>query len=254
MAASIGAILAEPRSAAQNSVLAGWTLYYNHGFYIGLYIDSSGTWRYFSDNSPVTYFNWSPGQPVGPSGVMEVEPHGGGGGWNDLAPGNATFGAYQWEPSSYYSNFDEYFQDYHSTWTSIPTDVYDQRITLQYQWVSNAHDIYGKRERFETVPVDVTVVGEKTVTQWGTEAISEAQTTLVTARIPDTTLVQAGTFQAARHAVSRSHGAARWRTCDSARSLHIEQWQRSSGLRRKHAHRRTSAGWHPAQQHRRCHR
>jgi hypothetical protein len=105
-------------------------------------------------------------------------------------------GTYQWEPSSYYSNFDEYFQDYHSTWTSIPTDVYDQRITLQYQWVSNAHDIYGKRERFETVPVDVTVVGEKTVTQWGTEAISEAQTTLVTARIPDTTLVQAGTFQA----------------------------------------------------------
>ena len=62
--------------------------------------------------------------------------------------------------------------------------------------MSNAHDIFGKRERFETVPVDATVVGEKTVTKWGTVAISEAQTTLVTARIPDTTLVQAGTFEA----------------------------------------------------------
>ncbi|MEI7702808.1 MAG: hypothetical protein WCK86_23630, partial [Planctomycetia bacterium] len=190
-ARSMGAKLAEPRTVAQFSA-AGNIAY--PGARVGI-MHSAGTWRYLSDGQPA-FVIFGPRQPDG-NGPSVWFWAGAAGSYDDVEAGAGLPGVYEFAPSGYRANVNEWFNDYESQWTSITTDVYDQRLTLTYQWVSNAHDIYGKRERFETVPVDVTVVGEKTVTQWGAAPISEPQTRLVSARSADPKLVQSSEFGAA---------------------------------------------------------
>ncbi|MFM7055829.1 MAG: hypothetical protein ACKO2P_02790, partial [Planctomycetota bacterium] len=189
VAASYGARLAEPRTPQQNSTVSAHAV---HETSFGIY-RSGSTWRFASNNEAVTWFKFSGGQPDGSGNVLQMWY---GDLWDDIPDTLGRPSVWQWEPSSYYVNVNETFRDYRSLWTSIPTDVFDQRLTLSYQWVSNSHDIYGKRERYETVPVDVTVVGEKTVTKWGAQPIVEPQTTLVSTRIPDSAPVFAGVFGA----------------------------------------------------------
>ena len=159
-ARSMGGKLAEPRTMAQ--FYAAQAVGRNSRVGIMAY---NGAWRYISDGQ-VAMTIFGPGQPDGNGPTLWIW-DGAAGLYDDVESGFGVAGLYEFSPSGYRANVNETFRDYESVWTSIGTDVYDQRITLQYQWVSNAHDIYGKRERFETVPVDVTVVGEKTVTQWG---------------------------------------------------------------------------------------
>ncbi|MFO0062985.1 MAG: hypothetical protein ACK57O_19100, partial [Planctomyces sp.] len=184
-AQSMGGKVAEPRTMAQFFGAAAMGSFSR----VGIMNFGSG-WVYFTTREPVSLLPWGGGQPDGSGNTLWFYPVA----YDDIPEGWGVAGTYQFEPSSYNADVNENFQDYYSTWTSIPTDVYDQRLTLTYQWVSNAHDIYGKRERFETVPVDVTVVGEKTVSQWGAAPISTPQTRLVSARSADPTLVESSEF------------------------------------------------------------
>ncbi|MFN5898358.1 MAG: hypothetical protein ACK48Y_12585, partial [Planctomyces sp.] len=189
-AAAVGAILAEPRTAAQNSAIAGTVTVY--GGYVGMYFNG-GSWLYLSNNAPVRWLNFGTGQPSGDSEVVELGPSGY---WNDLATSHSRDAVRQFEPKSVYQAVNETFRDYRSVWTSISTDVFDQRLTLQYQWTSNSHDLYGKRDRYETVPVNVTVASERSVTRWGTQPIREAQTSLVASRSSDSTPVASSEYAA----------------------------------------------------------
>ncbi|MFN9827185.1 MAG: hypothetical protein ACK58J_23805, partial [Planctomyces sp.] len=189
-AAAVGAILAEPRTTAQNSAIAGTVTVY--GGYVGMYFNG-GSWLYLSNNAPVRWLNFGTGQPSGDSEVVELGPSGY---WNDLATSHSRDAVRQFEPQSVYQAVNETFRDYRSVWTSISTDVFDQRLTLQYQWTSNSHDLYGKRDRYETVPVNVTVASERSVTRWGTQPIREAQTSLVASRSSDSTPVASSEYAA----------------------------------------------------------
>ena len=46
-------------------------------------------------------------------------------------------------------------QDYSKEWTSQWHEIYDTRLKLEYQWVSQEVDIYGKRPKYETYTTEV---------------------------------------------------------------------------------------------------
>ena len=98
--------------------------------------------------------------------------------------------------NSYWTGADvwENQYDYNYDWTSVWTNINDTRQTLHYQWVSNDHDIYGKRPRYETYDTSTKVVQEKTITLWEAEPIVEPQTTLVASRMPSSEQVRFGEF------------------------------------------------------------
>ena len=73
--------------------------------------------------------------------------------------------------------------DYLNDWTSKWHDVKDDRLTLQFQYVSTAEDVLGNRPRFETFDTQVKVVKEEVVTQWKTELITQDDVIFVTTRI-----------------------------------------------------------------------
>ncbi|MGD8418835.1 MAG: hypothetical protein PVJ78_00250, partial [Gammaproteobacteria bacterium] len=96
-----------------------------------------------------------------------------------------------------YADTYENFYDYLNDWTSTPTTLQDNRLTLNYQWVSDAEDVTGLRPRYETYETEVPVVTERQVTKWRTELIYEDQTVFTTERVfEDPTESAAGVFTA----------------------------------------------------------
>ena len=51
------------------------------------------------------------------------------------------------------------FRDYRTNWTSSPTTIQDNRLTLNYQWVSEAEDITGLRPKFDTYETEAVTGG-----------------------------------------------------------------------------------------------
>lgn len=72
----------------------------------------------------------------------------------------------------------DFLMRYNTHWEAI----YDTRLQLSYQMVTNPTDVFDLRPKFETGESTVKVVNEKSVTQWQTENIVESQTFLTTSR------------------------------------------------------------------------
>ncbi|MHC4089841.1 MAG: beta strand repeat-containing protein, partial [Planctomycetota bacterium] len=110
----------------------------------------------------------------------------------------AARGRYKIPESHWVGDYvDEIFHDYRYDWASGPEDIEDPRLTLNYMWVGNKHEIYGNRPKFETYETEVPVVTERQVTKWRTELIYEDQTVFTTERVfGDPIEFQAGVFDA----------------------------------------------------------
>ncbi|MEY4188611.1 MAG: hypothetical protein RIT02_3645, partial [Planctomycetota bacterium] len=190
-ARAVGGFLAEPRTEQQLSA-AAFAIPSGNGGYIGLYVRNGGI-AGLTNGEPVNLWKFAPGQPSGDGVYIEM---GTAGSWNDLSDEHVRFAVRQFDPKSVYTQRYETFRDYNATWTSISTDITDTRLTLDYAWTTNTHELYGKRDRFETVPVNVTVAGERSVTRWGAQPIREARTSLVASRTSDTQPVASSAFAA----------------------------------------------------------
>ncbi|MCY2990309.1 MAG: hypothetical protein NTY19_20895, partial [Planctomycetota bacterium] len=79
----------------------------------------------------------------------------------------------------------EEFQDYSYMWYSKTHDISDKRLTLNYQWVSNASDIWGKVPRYETYDTQVKVPQNKNITLWDAVPVVENQSLLTGERATD---------------------------------------------------------------------
>jgi len=101
---------------------------------------------------------------------------------------------YQWQSwnTPIYETDNNYLENWTSTWNTI----YDKRLTLNYQWVSNVHDIYGARPRYETYDTSTKVVKDETLTLWQAQPIVEPQTTWVTGRMSSGEQLPFGAFAA----------------------------------------------------------
>lgn len=187
VATGAGGKLPEIRTQAQNSAAAA--AIGGEGAWIGLY-KQNGNFVYYLSLAPLSFSSWQSGEPNGQSRVF-MKPNGTW--WDD---NNDWSTLIEYSPKAAYIPRLETYRNYNATWSSISTDVFDQRLTLDYFWTTNTQDVFGKRERYETVPTDVTVVSESTVTRWGAQPIREAQTTLVAGRINDPQLIAASQFAA----------------------------------------------------------
>jgi hypothetical protein len=187
VAANSGGKLPEIRTQAQNSAAAATIA--GEGAWIGLY-KQNGNFVYYLTLAPLSFSSWQSGEPNGQDRVF-MKPNGTW--WDD---NNDWSTLIEYSPKETYVPRTETFRNYNTTWNSISTDVFDQRLTLDYSWTTNSQDVFGKRERYETVPSDITVVSEATVTRWGAQPIREAQTTLVAGRINDPQLVTPSKFAA----------------------------------------------------------
>ncbi|MCX7423805.1 MAG: hypothetical protein NT013_30295 [Planctomycetia bacterium] len=76
----------------------------------------------------------------------------------------------------------ETYHDYLYNWESRLLDLSETRQQLSYQLVTSPTDVYDLRPKFETGESTVKVVAQKSVTQWQTQNITEAQTVLTTQR------------------------------------------------------------------------
>ncbi len=108
-----------------------------------------------------------------------------GGKWNDKARTDTYCHIIQYEPvKEWVIPIPETQTDYRYEWISIPHTVSDKRLTVQFQWTSNTHDVYDRRERFETGPVDRQEIRTRTITKWQSQPLLEPQTELVSTRLP----------------------------------------------------------------------
>lgn len=80
-------------------------------------------------------------------------------------------------------NITETFRDYRYNWESKYNNIEDKRLTLNYQWVSNAHDIFDNRPRYETYDTLVKNVATDIQTRYRTEQIYGSQVIWTTERL-----------------------------------------------------------------------
>ncbi len=207
-----GSFLAEPLTAQQNTSIwykipDGWSAWIGgvrdgNGTYYWLRNWSGGTfddtyhgvsfndYNYMSSLS--SYRNWAGGEPnnygghevsVMMFGDYRKGSNGNYGAWNDIRYYNQFAYVVQYEPYQTGANAYETEYDYNKYWTSNWTQVTDQRLTSNYQWVGQSQDIIGQRPHFETVHVQVPVVTNQTVTVWKTQPVTENRVVYTTERV-----------------------------------------------------------------------
>ena len=172
------------------------------GAWIGGYraVNDKNTWAWVNGSS-FTYSSWHSGQPDNydkKEDYIQIN-WSGLGKWNDWVSGGSLGYVVEFDP--WWERDDELYEnqhDYYYQWDSTWTDVTDKRLTLNYQWVSQADPIWDQRPKFETYETQLKVVEEKKLTQWRTDLVYGEQTVFTTERVyeENPVLFGYGEFQA----------------------------------------------------------
>jgi hypothetical protein len=102
------------------------------------------------------------------------------GGWNDKI---SSIKVYQWQGTWHGAGLSETQYDYLFNWKSLNNRINDNRLTLSYQWVSNAQDIYDNRPRYETKDILLKHVATSIQTNYETRDIVQNQVIWTTDRL-----------------------------------------------------------------------
>ncbi|MBV5330735.1 MAG: LEPR-XLL domain-containing protein, partial [Chlorobium sp.] len=167
---------------------------------------TADTWYWLGDGgtaSGKTYFSksdsmWNTNEPSGDGGEGTVLVGGTGDKQlNDLnGATNTSWGIIESEPvisggSTQNDTYSSYNYDWASTWTT----VYDSRKTLQYQFTTNATDVFETRPVYNTYDVQSKVVTNQQYTVWRNEPITADQNVTRTIRGFDASNVGYGAFE-----------------------------------------------------------
>ena len=151
------------------------------------------------DIRPVTYFDWNSGEPNNAGGNQFYTQFYGDGrdAWDDTSVYTNQGFVAQYEPYFDSAPITETQTDYRYNWTSTATNITDARATLNFQFVSNDHDIYGTRPKYATYNTTVPVVTTSQVTVWGTQDVFQDTKATVLERVYADASQPSGAFNAA---------------------------------------------------------
>ncbi len=144
--------------------------------WIGLYRPSGSAYVWVT-GEPVTFTDWSPGNPSRQMQFNGWLPYDGG--WDDIEPwGQGKIFNYLLERTAV-----ETFYDYRFDWTSEAYKVEDTRLTVGFQWTGNTHDLFTEVPVFTLADTKVAVETQVATTGWVSVPITEQRTVIKPVRV-----------------------------------------------------------------------
>jgi hypothetical protein len=155
--------------------------------WLGISRDSSDQFGYYSrstgfvDAGDLTYSNWKSGEPNNHDGGESGTQLYSDGQWNDQKNFKKLSSVYEVNPHwSVNENTYEKFKDYSYDWESNWNPIFDLRFSESFSWTSNASPVFDFVPVFEEVTYQKEVASFETRTVWEEQALTQAQSRLVT--------------------------------------------------------------------------